>query len=67
MSYQDRQRRTETSLEVYRMALVWGALCQECHSLAVENCPHCSKDLCESHSFKHDCDRLKARDFAIAG
>jgi len=49
------------------MALVWGALCQECHSLAVENCPHCSKDLCETHSFKHDCDSLKARDFAIAG
>ncbi len=49
------------------MALVWGVLCRECHTLAVENCPHCSKDFCESHSPKHDCERLKARDYAVAG
>lgn len=61
---------TERSLPrrfIEGMALVWGVLCRECHTLAVENCPHCSKDFCESHSPKHDCERLKARDYAVAG
>jgi len=50
-----------------KMALVWGAVCTDCQILAVENCPHCSRDLCEKHSAQHECDRLKARNYEVAG
>ncbi|HMB66720.1 MAG TPA: hypothetical protein VKM96_02050 [Candidatus Bathyarchaeia archaeon] len=49
------------------MALVWGTVCTDCQILAVENCPHCSRDMCEKHSTQHECDRLKARSFEVAG
>lgn len=49
------------------MALVWGAVCTDCQILAVESCPHCTRDFCEKHSSQHDCEKLRARDFAVAG
>ncbi|HEY4657123.1 MAG TPA: hypothetical protein VIH34_01400 [Candidatus Bathyarchaeia archaeon] len=49
------------------MALVWGAVCSDCQIFAVENCPHCMKDFCEKHASRHDCDRLRARDYSVAG
>ena len=49
------------------MALVWGVICTECQVLAVENCPHCSRDLCEKHTARHDCDKLRNQEYAVAG